>query len=421
MDRSGDVYITGLGPVTPIGLGCDQLWSSLTAGRCNVAMRTLPVDLGVAEDLPMASMPPIADVPGLDAHLAFLEAQECPGYRDLAYALLAIELALQDAGIEFDPEHNSIGAVQAFEAAGIERTVGRLFEMMSMPMPTDGPPRVYEFLAPYFYNSQPFLYVHLVGKAFRFRGFSTSVHNACSSGAFAIETAAAHIRSGQADVMVVVGGEAFDTAVRLEWFRRLDLYAREGVMRPFDSNPSGFYVGEGGAAIVLESAEHARRRGATAYGKYLGGAFAHQGWKQTIPDVRSARLRGVIKSALAVSRVAPEEIDLIVPHGASTLLCDGYEAASVEEALGEHASKALATVFKPFVGHQLATSGIIETVCALLALKHQAVPPTPNSGPNGQKFPAPIATTLTERPLARVLKLSTGFTGHDTAMAFAKV
>lgn len=421
MSHSVDVYITGVGPVTPIGLGPDQLWRSLRAGRCNVAMRTLPVDLGVTEELPMASMPPAADVPGLAAHLAFLDEQECGGYRDLAYALLAIELALQDAGIEFDPENNTVGAVQAFEAAGIERTVGRLFEMMSMPMPTDGPPRVYEFLAPYFYNSQPFLYVHLVGKAFRFHGFSTSVHNACSSGAFAIETAAAHIRSGQADVMVVVGGEAFDTAVRLEWFRRLDLYAREGVMRPFDRNPSGFYVGEGGAAIVLESAEHAERRGATAYAKYLGGAFAQQGWKQTIPDVRSARLRGVIKRALAESRVAPAEVDLIVPHGASTLLCDGYEASSVEEALGEHASKALATVFKPYVGHQLATSGIIETICAVLALKHQAVPPTPNAGPNGQKFPAPIATTLTERPLARVLKLSTGFTGHDTAMAFAKV
>ncbi len=414
------VVITGVGPVTSIGLGKEALWASLTAGRTNVPVRRLPTDLGVMVDLPMASMPAASELDGLARHLAFLDGQDCPGYRDLSYAMLAVELALADAGLEYDRETNTIGVVQAFEAPGVERVVGRLFEMMRGPMPTDGPPRVYEHLAPFFYASQPFFYVHLLGKAFRFHGYSTSVHNACSSGAFAIEEAAARIRSGQAEVMLVAGGEAFDTAVRLEWFRRLELYAHDDRMRPFDKESSGFYVGEGGAAIVLESAQHASKRGATPYARYLGGGFAQQSWKQTIPDIRANRLRDVMAAAMARAQVAGDQLDLIVPHGASTVLSDGYESTAITQTLRNGAKQAVATVFKPYVGHLLACSGIIEMICALLAMEHQAVPATLHTDPDRVNLPIPLATSLLERPVKTILKLSTGFTGHDAAALFER-
>jgi 3-oxoacyl-[acyl-carrier-protein] synthase II len=415
-----DVVITGLGPVTPIGIGADALWESLSAGRAKVARRTLLVDVAAAADMPVVSMPALSEVPACEAHLQFLASQGCEDYRDLGYALLAVELALRDAGIEYDPEHNDIGVVQAFEAPGLERTVAQLLHMMASPMPTDKPPQVYGLLAPFFYNIQPFMYVHLVGKALGLHGYSTSVHNACSSGAFAIEIAAGHIRSGQADVMVVVGGEAFDTAVRIEWFRRLELYATEGCMRPFDSNPSGFYVGEGAAAIVLESAEHAAARGAKAIGTYLGGAFAHQGWKQSIPDVKAARLRGVIVDAMSSSKVAVEDLDLIVPHGAATMLCDAYEATCLAQAIGKQTTDAVATAYKPYVGHMLASSALIEALCGLLSIKHQAVPATLDTRQNSKHLAVPLVTEFAKRRVDTVLKLSTGFTGHDAALVFKK-
>lgn len=416
-----DVVITGVGPVTSIGVGREALWSSLTRGRSNVQLRRLPVDLGRFAELPLASMPESSDVPGLDLHMQFLAGQECQGYRDLGYALLAMELALTDAGLEYDRDKNRIGVIQVFEATGVERTVSRLFELLATPMPTDGPPQLYGLLAPYFYNMQAFVYVHLTGKAFGLRGFSTSVHNACSSGAFAIEVAARRIHSRQAEAMVVVGGEAFDTAVRLEWFRRLDLYAQNEGMRPFDAEPSGFYVGEGAGAIVLESAEHARRRGAPLYATYLGGAFAHQGWKQVIPDVRSARLSEVITSAMTHTGASANELDLIVPHGAGTQLSDGYEALCLAQAMKGQRDHAVATAFKPYVGHMLAASGIIETICTILSIKHQSVPRTLNTRPEHVQFPVPLATTPVERPVNTVLKLSTGFTGHDAALLFRAV
>jgi len=418
--QPNDVVVTGLGPVTSIGVGNEALWSSLSAGRSNVQTRALPVDLAQVTEFPVAAMPPAAEVPDLSSHMAFLARQECASYRDLGYALLAIELALADAGVTYDRDANQIGVIQAFEAPGSERTVTQLFGLFTHPMPPDKPPQVYELLAPCFYHSQPFLYVHLVGKALGLHGFSSSVHNGCASGAFAIELAAQRIREGLADVMVVAGGEAFDTGVRLEWFRRLGLYACDGEMRPFDAESSGFYVGEGAGAIVLESASHAARRGAQAYATYLGGAFAQQSWKQTIPDVRAGRLRDTIQQAMSQAAVQAEALDLIVPHGAATGLSDGYEAACLDQTIGPKAKQAVATVFKPYVGHMLAGCAIIETICTLLAMKHQCVPKSAHRRADHTRLRVPLATSSVERAVKTVLKLSTGFTGHDAALVFAQ-
>ncbi len=415
-----DVVITGLGPVTSIGVGCDALWSSLQSSQKKIEMRELHVDVARTVTLPIAAMPGHEEVPGLNKHFSYLTQQECEGYRDLAYSLLAVELALDDAQLEIDPDQNDVGSVQVFEAPGVESAVSKLFQLMSMPLPPNQPPQVYDLLSPNFYNMQPFLFVHLLSKAFGMKGFSTSVHNACSSGAFAFEVAAQRIQSGQSDVMVVVGGEAFDTAVRLEWFRRLELYARDAVMRPFDATQTGFFVGEGAGALVMESADHAAKRGAHVYAKYLGGAFAHQGWKQTIPDVRSARLKNVIGDALKHAKVSAESLDFIVPHGTATRLSDGYESKCVEAALDGKASQAIATAFKPAIGHMLAASGVIEMVCSLLSMKNDTVCSTFSSESDDLQFPVPIATTNETRPLTTMMKLFTGFTGHDAALIFQK-
>jgi len=420
--HSSEVVITGVGPVASIGVGREAFWNALCAGQARVQRRALVVDVGRTVELPLAAMPPDADVPGLAPHAAFLAQQERPAYRDLAYTLLAVELALRDAGVEYDRDRNDIGVVQVFEAPGVERTVARLFELLGTSSPDrDGATPLYDALATRFYNMQPFLYVHLMGKALGLHGFSTSVHNACASGAFAIEVAAQQIRSGLADMAVVAGGEAFDTAVRLEWFRRLGLYARDECMRPFDRQAAGFYVGEGAAAIVLESAAHAARRGATVYAAYLGGSFAQQGWKQTLPDVRAARLRGVIRSALDKTGVSANELDLVVPHGAATALSDSYEAVSLRQALEGEARQAVATAFKPYFGHLLAACGVIEMAAALLAMRHNVVPATLHTRPEAAILPVPLAAAAIHREVATVLKLSTGFTGHDAATVFRRV
>lgn len=415
-----NVVITGVGPVSSVGVGADAFWEALAAGRSCAEVRSLPVEPFEAVDLPIASMPDASTVAGLDRHFARLKELDCAPCRDLAYTMLAVELALADAGLEPNDVADSRGLIQVFEAPGVERTVGQLFEMMKRPPETARPPKVYEALSPSFYAMQPFFYVHVLAKAFGLHGFSTSVHNACSSGAFALEIAADRIRTGQASTMIVAGGEAFDTAVRLEWFRRLDLYALDGIMKPFDPDASGFYVGEGGGAIVLESEEHARGRGATAYAGYAGGAFSQQAWKQVIPDVRAARLATVMTQAMKRAEISPADLDLIVPHGAATALSDGYEANCIRQALGGEKTDAVATVIKPNVGHLLAASGVIETIGLLLAIRHQRVPGTLGSDPARSKLPVPLIGSTTDKRIHTAMKLSTGFTGHDAASIFTK-
>ncbi len=419
-ETNNKVVITGVGPVTSIGVGKDAFWRGLTEGRSTVLPRQLYVDLGREEEFHIASMPPA--LPTIKPHHEFLERHDYTGYRDLAYALAAVDLALEDAKLEHDREDNRIGLIQAFEAPGMERAVATMFETCAMmPQSTDGPPPLYEILSPFFYNSQAFIYVHAMGKAFGFHGFSTSVHNACASGAYAIEVAAQRIRAGETDVMIVAGGEAFDTGVRIEWFRKLGLYSTDGTMRPFDHESVGFHVGEGAAAMVLESATSAERRGVTPYAEYLGGAFAQQGWKQTIPDVRAERLHGVISRCLDTCHTSADDVDLIVPHGAATTISDGYEAACIGKTFNCQHTRAVAAVFKPHVGHTLAASALIELSAGLLAMRHRHIPATLHTRPGRSKLPVPLVTEPADREIDTLLKLSTGFTGHDTATLFGRV
>lgn len=420
IDTQRKVLVTGLGPVTSIGIGNDALWRSLAGGRSAVAPRQMYVDLGREEEFHIASMPPA--LPMIQPHHEFLEQNDYAGYRDLAYALAAIDLALEDARLEYDRSSNTIGVIQAFEAPGMERAVATMFQTCATMSPSpDGPPKLYEMLAPQFYNMQAFVYVHAVGKAFGFHGFSTSVHNACTSGAFAIETAAQRIRSGDADVMIVVAGEAFDTGVRIEWFRQLGLHASDGMMRPFDPESHGFYVGEGAGAIVLESEESVARRGAKPYAEYLGGAFAHQGWKHSIPDVRSNRLHEVIDRTMTACGLGQKNVDLIVPHGTGTTISDGYEASCIAKTFERGVTGAVATAFKPHVGHTLAASAVIELTASLLSMRHNTIPGTLNSRSGCERMSVPLVTETTAREVNTLLKLSTGFTGHDAASIYRRV
>ena len=413
-----EVVVTGVGPVTVVGVGAEACWRGIKGRETAVRRRSMAVDIGKQVELSIADLsqtPP----PELERVLRFLEEQQCAGARDLAYAIL-------DAKLTWSRQTNRGGMVQVFEAPGVESTVAKLFGLFQAPPPMSGPPPVYDLLADRFYNMQAFVYVHLLAKALGLHGFCTSVHNACSSGAFAIEVAADCIRQGRADFMIVAGGEAFDTAVRLEWFRRLDLYCCTDMMRPFAAPATGFYVGEGAAALVLESAEHAEKRGAAPYAVYEGGAFAHQGWKQTLPDVAAARLSEVIIQGLNVAGAAWPDIDLVIPHGAGTALSDRYEAECVAKSLREYGgagggeSAAHAAVFKPAFGHLLGASGLVETAAGLLCLRHQCVPPC--IGPAAdRRFPVPFSAPALPRKLHRLLKLSTGFTGHDAASLFRAV
>jgi 3-oxoacyl-(acyl-carrier-protein) synthase len=219
----------------------------------------------------------------------------------------------------------------------------------------------------------------------------------------------------------VTGGEAFDTGVRIEWFKRLELYAKTGRMCPFDGAATGFYVGEGACAMVLQSEDAVERGGVRPYAEYVGGAFAQQGWKHAIPDVRSNRLADVTRRMLDVAHDRGVEVDLFMPHGAATTISDGYEATCLALALKDRLTDAVAAVYKPHVGHMLASSAVVEVSAGLLAMRHGTLPGTLNAQGGCGKLPVPLVSKTSAHEVRGMMKLSTGFTGHDAAGLYRRV
>ncbi len=345
--------------------------------------------------------------------------EECAEYRDLRYAIRAMSLAVEDAGLEYDRNDNRIGAMYAFEAPGMEAVVSHMLSMPPEAMMVETP-RLYPFVSRHFYHTHSFFYVHVLGKALGLHGFSTCVHNACSSGAFALELAAQQIRSGGAPAMLVAGAEAFETGVRIKYLMSMETYVDEARMRAFDAEPTGFYVGEGGAALVLEAASYAEARGARVYAEYVGGSFSQQSWKHTLCDVSANRLAAAVKETISNGGASPQEIDVIVPHGAGSAISDGYEAKSLAESF-DSSSSAVLCPLKPFLGHQLGNSVIAELAVAMMMMQEGLVLGQPFEGKQSDRVPIELVRENTKREIRMLLKTATGFTGHDAALLFRRV
>jgi len=411
------VVITGVGPVTPLGTGLEAAWEGLEANRTRVLERELRVDLAEYERAALVPMP--ADWHHEEAKdPTLLLVEECAEYRDLRYAIRAMRLAADDAGLDIDREANRLGAIYAFEAPGMEAMVRHMLTMPPEALMVEQP-QLYPFVSKHFYHTHSFFYVHVLGKALGLHGLSTCVHNACASGAFALELAAQQIRSGVAPAMLVAGAEAFETGVRVRYLKGMDTYVLGPDMRVFDDSPTGFYVGEGGAALVLEARSRAEARGAHIYAEYLGGSFAQQSWKHAISDVPANRLASAAQKALTDAGVSAAEVDLVVPHGAGSAISDGYEAHTLGQ-LFEKSSPALLCPLKVYLGHQLGNCVVMELAVAFMMMRRGLVLGQPFEGQINGRVPLEMPRDNRPHSIQVMLKLATGFTGHDAALVFRK-
>jgi 3-oxoacyl-[acyl-carrier-protein] synthase II len=411
------VAITGIGPVTPLGVGKEAAWEALSANRTRVVERELRVDLAEYERAALVPMPAEWHLEDMKDPTLLL-SEECAEYRDLRYAVRAMRLAVEDAGLDLDREADRIGVIYAFEAPGMEAMVRHMLSMPPEALMVEQP-RLYPFVSKHFYHTHSFFYVHVLGKAMGLHGMSTCVHNACASGAFAVEMAAQQIRSGAAPAMLVAGAEAFETGVRVRYLRGMETYAEGPEMRPFDVSPTGFYVGEGGTALVLEARSHADARGARIYAEYAGGGFAQQSWKHAMPDVPANRLAEASRKAMADAEVNSREVDLVVPHGAGSGISDGYEAYTLGQ-LFEKGSRAPMCPLKAYLGHQLGNCVLAELAAGLMMMEHGLVLGQPFGGETNGRVPLELVRANRQHSVRIMLKLATGFTGHDAAMVFRK-
>jgi 3-oxoacyl-[acyl-carrier-protein] synthase II len=394
------VVITGLGAVTPLGVGADPLFERWAAGESGILEGA-----GACTDFEPSELLSVKEIRRLD--------------RFSQLALVAAGEAVADAGwdeeLPCDPFRagcivaTGIGGIQTVEAQlDVQRERGA--QRMS---PLGIPAQMSNAAAA------------AISMKYGIKGQAFAVASACSSGAHAIGSALRMIQYGDADGVVVGGSEATLTTFGFGSFNAMQALSPTGISRPFDARRDGFVMGEGAAVLVLEEASVAEARGATILGEVAGYGSTSDAYHLTAPEPSGEAAKRAIELAMADAGVGPDQVDYINAHGTSTQLNDAAETAAIKRALGEErAYKIPVSSLKSATGHLLGAAGAAEAVVTVKTLLTRVIPPT-----LGYEVPDPECDLDYVPGEARPLVMSNGrppvalsnsfaFGGHNVALVF---
>jgi 3-oxoacyl-[acyl-carrier-protein] synthase II len=361
--------VTGLGCITPIGQSVGEFWDSLTNGRSGVRRITLfdPSDQDCQIAAEVKDWQPER---WMDAKAARRAA------RFSQFAVAAAKQAVDDSGLAItDDNRDDIAVAMNTGGGGVDIIADGEKTYLEK-----GASRVGIFTVPAY---APNMASCQVAINLNVHGPSVTSVAACAAGIFAFVEAKRMIDLGEADVVITGGAEANIIPISVAAMANMKALSTrndepEKACRPFDATRDGFVYGEGAAAFVIESMEHAQRRGARIYAELAGGAITSDAYHITAPDPSGEQASRAITKAIQKSGLTPEEVDLIVAHGTGTPLNDAAETVAIKRALGEHAYKVAVTGPKSMVGHQLGAAGAVSGLAAVLAIDRSMIPPTIN-------------------------------------------
>jgi 3-oxoacyl-[acyl-carrier-protein] synthase II len=406
-----NVVVTGLGAITPVGADVASTWGSLLAGRSGVTRLTDDW----AEELPAR----IAAWAAADPATLIDRVQARRLDRCEQFAIVAAREAWADAGSpEVEPER--LGVVVSSGIGGVASTLSAYDTLKEK-----GWSRLSPFTVPMLMpnGAAGWISIELQARA----GVHTTV-SACASGAEAIGYALEMIRSGRADVVLAGGTEAAIIPLNIAAFAAMRALSTrndepERASRPFDKGRDGFVLGEGAGMVVLESAEHAARRGARVHAVAAGVGYSADAHHIAQPDPDAAGVVLAIRRLLADAGLSPDQVTHVNAHATSTPAGDVVECQAVATALGEAAGGVVISATKSMTGHLLGGAGAVESVAAIMALRERVAPPTINLEDPDDDAGIHIATEPTKlqprsnAPMA-VINNSFGFGGHNVALAF---
>jgi 3-oxoacyl-[acyl-carrier-protein] synthase II len=403
------VVVTGLGLVTPVGTDVDSTWAALLAGTSGAAPIT-------KFDAAKLSVRFACEVKGFDP-LRYIDRKEARRYDLFAqFALAAAHQAITQAGLEGRfPAPDRTGVVIGSGIGGMQT-----YEENCSAYLLKGPDRVSPFFVPMFI---PDIAAGLVSIRYGLRGPNYATVSACASSAHAIGDSFTMIRHGLADAMVTGGAEAAITGLTVAAFANMKALSTrndspETASRPFDLDRDGFVLGDGGAIVMLESLEHAERRGARILGEVLGYGLSGDAYHITSPAEHGEGAQRAMRLCLEDGNIDPANVDYINAHGTSTQQGDTAETEAVKAVFGQHARRLIFGSTKSMTGHLLGGAGALEFGVALLAARCGVVPPTINQftpDPDCDLDPAP--NHKVERPVDVALSNSFGFGGHNVTLA----
>jgi len=403
------VVVTGLGLVTPVGNTVEESWSCLLQGKSGAAPIT-------RFDTSRHSVRFACEVKGFEPTL-YIDRKEAKRYDLFAqYAIAAAHQAVTQSAIEGKAaDLNRVGVVMGSGIGGM-----LTFEENCAAFVTKGPDRVSPFFVPMFI---PNMAGGLVSMRYGFKGPNFAPVSACASSAHAIGESYRMIREGMADAMITGGSEACVTGLTVAAFSNMKAMSARNddpatASRPFDIDRDGFVLGDGGAAIVLESLEHADGRGATILGEVVGYGLSGDAFHMSAPAPEGEGAQRAMRMCLAEQGIAPTRVGYVNAHGTSTPLGDIAETQAVKAVFGEHAKQLIFGSTKSMTGHLLGGAGALEFVVSLLAATTGDIPPTIN-----QFNPDPACdlncapNQAVKRDVDVAISNAFGFGGHNATLA----
>ena len=363
------VVITGIGPVTPIGIGVDAFWASLGDGVSGVAR------IG-AYDPSEQKVQIAAEVADFDpeAFIAPKPAKRMARFSQMAVA--AARLAIDDAGLDLDSVDRARAASVVNSGGGAVTTIAHETEVLGRR----GPDRVSPFFVPVMAINMASCQVSI---ELGLEGPAITSAAACASSIYAFQDAATMMRVDEADWVLAGGTEANISVLSLAGLANMHALSRNnddprGASRPFDKERDGFVFGEGAVVCVLESLEAASARGARIYAEVLGGGRTTDAFHITRPRPDGSGAARAMALALASAGLEPEQVDYICAHGTGTQLNDLAETLAIKTVFGEHAYQLAVSSPKSMTGHLMGAAGGISVAASALAIHHGLLPPTIN-------------------------------------------
>lgn len=406
------VVITGLGPVTPIGIGKENYWQSLIEGRTGIsyiknfdAKNHVSKIAGEVKDFHPAD------------YMGKKEAKRMDKFSQ--FAVVGAKLAIGDSKLDVEKVNKErVGVILGSGVGGIET-----LEKEHTKLVERGPKRVSAFFIPMMISNMGPGQITML---YNFKGPSFTVTTACASGTHAIGESFKMIQNGVCDLVVTGGSEAAVSSIAVAGFSSMRALSKrneepEKACRPFDKDRDGFVMGEGAGILILEELDHALNRGAHIYGEIVGYGTTSDAYHITAPDPEAKGAANAMKLALKDGNVDYSEVDYINAHGTSTYYNDKLETLAIKTVFKEYADKISISSTKSMTGHLLGAAGGIEAIASLLAIEESKIPPTINY----ETFDPECDLDYTpnkavDRNVEYALSNSLGFGGHNATVLFKK-
>jgi 3-oxoacyl-[acyl-carrier-protein] synthase II len=407
--------VTGLGALTPIGNNLPDFWKNVINGVSGSELIT-------RFDTSKFKTKFACEVKKFEAS-AYFERKEAKKY-DLysMFAMVAADEAIKDSGLDLEKiNRERAGVIWASGIGGI----GTFFQELKEFFGGDGTPRFNPFFIPKMISDIAAGHISI---KYGFMGPNFSTVSACASSSNAIIDAVTYIRLGKANLFVSGGSEAAINESGVGGFSVMQALSTnnenyQSASRPFDKDRDGFVMGEGGGALIIEEYEHAIARGAKIYAEIIGTGMSADAYHLTAPHPEGDGAFRVMNNALEDADLKTTDIDYINVHGTSTPLGDIAETKAIKRVFGEHAYKLNISSTKSMTGHLLGAAGAVETIAAMLATKHNIIPPTINHFTDDPEIDRKLNLTFNkaqQRVVNYALSNTFGFGGHNTSIIVKK-